>query len=335
VIYSGLPPRPGTGVWAEPDGPTVDQIIAAGLPGGQPTFNAGAQIDLSSGSPGRSRCFWRAAQQPISPQQDPVKSYADLFTTPSAAGAPPPGDAPSRRLLAERRSVLDYVGASLTKFGNRLGTDDRARVQAHADAIRTLERTLSAPGAECGGQSAGPIASGASYLQTVGAFFRLTVAALNCGATRVATVQLADALGANVTFPFLGIQAPPAHKSPSWSWSDIAQNPVQGGIDTKQTVDCFWMGQLAALIGQLEDASDPAGGTLLDNTVVLWGNDVHDGVDKDPQRLPWLLAGRAGGYLRTNQCLAGGSTTEVLAALCEAMGVTHHPYGAPRRELKA
>ena len=46
------------------------------------------------------------------------------------------------RALARRKSVLDFVGGELSKFANNLGTDDKAKVQSHLQAIQSLESQL-------------------------------------------------------------------------------------------------------------------------------------------------------------------------------------------------
>jgi hypothetical protein len=58
---------------------------------------------------------------------------------------------------------------------------------------------------------------------------------------------------------------------------------------------------------------------------------MHEGADHGSQQIPWLLAGKGGGYFKTGQCFAsdGRNTTSVLADICNAMGVAQHPFGAP------
>jgi hypothetical protein len=154
----------------------------------------------------------------------------------------------------------------------------------------------------------------------------------------VATLQLSDANGVDIDFGSF-VPGVPArgtgYKTAFRNWSDLAHNPVLMGVDHKKIVDQWWMGQLAGIIDKLKAAPDAALGTLFDSTVVLWGNDMQDGSNREAQKLPWLLAGRASGYFKTGQCLAGKTTTMALASLCEAMGVTNHPYGPVHPGLQA
>ena len=71
------------------------------------------------------------------------------------------------------------------------------------------------------------------------------VAALACGVTGVATLQLADAHGLNIDFrafvPGLPAQPTGGYKTPFANWRDVGHNPVIGGQDMKAMVDAWWM----------------------------------------------------------------------------------------------
>jgi hypothetical protein len=330
TMYYGLPARPGTGGYQEPGGPTVDQVIAqaVGSSSARRSFHAALfprppLVD----APGARSCFWSGANQPINPETDPVKTYADLF-----AGRQPDTDV--TRVLVEHRSILDYVGGSLERFKTRLGTEDRQVVEAHLQALRDFEHQLqSAAAAGCMGPPPSP--ADGDYPRLLAAFLAITVAVLRCGISRVATLQLSDATGTQIDFGFVPGLPPraPGTKAPTRNWSDLGHNPILGGVDHKRIVDEFWMSQLAMLIAQLQASPDGAG-TLFDSTVILWGNNMQDGANRAAQKIPWLLAGSAGGYFKTGACLGGGTTTQVLASLCGAMGVAAHPYGAPYPGLR-
>jgi hypothetical protein len=69
---------------------------------------------------------------------------------------------------------------------------------------------------------------------------------------------------------------------------------------------------------------------------------MNDGADGNAQKLPWLLAGKCGGYLKTGQVAdsAGKPLHGVLAELCNAMEVpvasfADAIYGTPMAGLKA
>jgi hypothetical protein len=331
TMYYGLPAGPGSGGYPEPDGPTVDQVIARaiGSPSGRRSFHASVQPQPPPiAAPGARFCFWAGAGQPINPVADPLAAYMDLF-----AGAAGPSDAATVKLLAERRSILDYVWVSLDRFKTRLGSDDRARIDDHLAAIREFEQQLqSTAAAGCSGPAPAPGSPGPpDYDKRLASFLHITLAVLKCGISRVVTLQLSDATGTLVDFgPFVpAIPAPGSGAAPPpRTWSELGHDPVVGGVDRKRVVDQWWMAQLSGLIDQMKSVPGAGQGTLFDSTVVLWGNNMEDGANRASQKIPWLLAGSAGGYFKTGQCLGGKTTRMVLASLCEAMGVGAHPYGA-------
>jgi hypothetical protein len=67
---------------------------------------------------------------------------------------------------------------------------------------------------------------------------------------------------------------------------------------------------------------------------VLWANPVEEG-DHNSDKMPWLIACKAGGPLRTGQhvAAAGRPSSGVLAALAQALAVPNQPFGAPMPEL--
>jgi hypothetical protein len=62
---------------------------------------------------------------------------------------------------------------------------------------------------------------------------------------------------------------------------------------------------------------------------------MQEGANHNEQMMPWMLAGNCGGYFATGNCLASGGrpSTEVMAGICEALGVKH-PYGRVLAGLK-
>jgi len=350
TAYYGLAPK-AAGEYAEPNGPTVDQIIAKATSGssmsGRPSFHAAVQIQLppSLGGPGHNHCFWVGAGQAINPELDPYKTYADIF---AGATAPAPGmpvdDTAAKAVLARKQSILDFVTGSLNRFKARLGTDDKMVVDGHFNSIRELEQQLSSAGTVSGGNCGATqpgmfnIADNTQYEKIYDVYTVLMQAVQRCGVSHITTLQLADATGDSVNF---GAYVPgvPAkgtgYKTAFRNWHDLGHNPVLGGVDHKSIVDQWWMAKFATLIDQLKAAPDPSGGTAFDNTLILWGNHMHEGADHGSQRIPWLLAAGKNMGLKTGQCIGGNNTTAALSDICSAMGVPMNPFGAGIPGLKA
>jgi hypothetical protein len=160
----------------------------------------------------------------------------------------------------------------------------------------------------------------------------LMIAALRCDVTRVTTLQMADATGANLPWSFLpGIpELGTGFHSSKRNWHDIGHNPVMGGVDHKRMVDKWCMVQFADLLTKMKSVVEP-GGTLLDSSVVLLTNCMEDGANHDTQKIPWILAGKCGGFFRTGFCAesAGKPLNGVLTDVCNAMGVPVEYFGNP------
>jgi Protein of unknown function (DUF1552) len=341
-IYWGL--EPGVkGSYKEPKSKTLDQVIGFGLPkpeSGRLSLPLHVQVDRapqSAPAPGSSRCFWLGKGQPINPIGDPYATYQEIFGgAPIGGGANGGADDPAiKRLMGQRRSILDYVGRNLEAFKARLGADDRMSIEAHFQSVRDLEQQLQSAGsgasASCGGQRGTMINlnDGLKYPDILKAHMSLVIQSLKCGVTNVATIQLSDSSGNNINFAFVpGIpEQGTGYKTPFRNYHDVGHNPMFMGVDHKRIVDRWMMQQLANFITDMK-AVPEEGGTLLDNSVILFGNHMQDGANHDENKIPWVLAGSAGGYFNTGQCppSAGKPLNGVMTDICQAMGVPS-PFG--------
>jgi hypothetical protein len=70
---------------------------------------------------------------------------------------------------------------------------------------------------------------------------------------------------------------------------------------------------------------------MLDNTIVLWAKELADGRRHDGKSVPFILAGKAGGYLKTGRYLNfnGAPHQKLLVSVCQAMGLTNPTFGDP------
>ena len=71
-------------------------------------------------------------------------------------------------------------------------------------------------------------------------------------------------------------------------------------------------------------------GSVLDNTLVLWGNEVAVGSSHAHTDIPFLMAG-GGWYFRTGRALTynGASHSNLLVSVLNAMGVNATTFGNP------
>jgi Protein of unknown function (DUF1552) len=323
---SPLNPGPFAGVGAAPagwaTGPSVDQRIADGL--AAPTQLRSLELGVQVGSADNwGRMCYRAANQPLVPTDDPAAVYASVFTDLHTDPA----------LLARQRkrhqSILDTVGGEYTRLAATLGTADRQRLAEHLNAVRELESRLTTDlvvnNAACSDPPVTQIASQANdSFPAVGALqMDLLTMALACDLTRVASLQWARSVS-QVQFTWLGI--PEGHHDLSHrADSDLA------ALDKLTRINTWYASQLASLIQRLKSTPDGAGGTLFDGTLILWCNELAKGNTHSRLAAPYVLAGGAGGALRTGRYLSyeGQSLphNNLLVSLLNALGIPDTSFG--------
>jgi hypothetical protein len=224
-----------------------------------------------------------------------------LFTTLFSGATMTPATVSS--LTARRKSVLDYLLPELQGFAARRGTDDRALISAHFDSIRQLESSLTAT--SMGGAGCKPVSPGAptAYQDQVKGFNDLVAMAFRCDVTRAVAISWADNGGSGpYTMPFLNLNDPT-----SMAIGEVHNIAHEGsaGYPKKTIIDTWYLQQLAYLAGLL-DGSAEGSGTILDNSLVVLGNDMNEGSYHAVSNIPYVLVGGAGGALKTGRVVKVG-----------------------------
>jgi hypothetical protein len=281
---------------------------------------------------GYATLSWTGNRAPFSAESDPRKLFATLFAGRSTG---PTVDPALVRLLKKRQSVLDYVGKTLERQSERLGTDDQRKIQIHLEAVRSIERQLQGSSAvtttcEPPTVAATDFKAMENFPALVDAEMDLIVAAMACGLTRVSTLALGDGEDYNIYFPWLGltgkgIEFPTRHKH------DIAHRPGEGNAD-KIATEKWFMTKFARLLDRLASVPE-GGGTLLDNTVVLWLNSLNSGFGHSVLKLPIIVAAGANTGIRTGgrlMELKNEAHNKLLASLSNAVDVPMEGWGDPR-----
>ncbi len=315
-------------------GPSIDQHIAGQLDA------AGVRTKLRSlelrvhptaaGNLAYSYMCYAGKAQPVASVNDPVQIFGRLFADPPASPDDPAARLAQMQKLARRTSVLDHVLGEYKSLAARVGTDDRQRLEQHFTAVRNVEMRLatqagmSAPQAAACKKAASPTAT--TDIPKLGrTLMDLLKIAWECDLTRVATIQWGQA-ATNLTLRWLGMTK---------DWHTVSHNP--GEMDptaVKQLVDIdTWLaGELAYFLGELRKTPDAEGGNLLTSSSVLWVNEIARGYDHSQVAVPFLVAGRLGGALRTGRRLkfSGRAHNDLLVTVMNAMGIPGAQFGDPR-----
>jgi hypothetical protein len=323
---------PPTAGWAA--GISIDQHIAKALNPPTPwkTLELGVQvIDAEV----RGRISYLGPSQPVPPMESPYDASDRLF----AAAVPPTA---MDRLRARRKTVLDLVGADITAVRGRVGAEDRLKLDAHLQAVQDIGRRLAtpAPGAGGGAACAGPTVgarmdvAAPANMPAIGKLqMDIAATALACDLTRIVTLQWTYA-ESNQTFPWLGINE--FHHVMSHAGDSDAT-----ALENLTKINVWYAEQLAYFLGKLASYVE-SDRTLLDNTAVVWCNEVGKGNNHAHRDLPVLIAGSCGGHFRTGRFvdyMAGGAAgrphNDLLIALAQAMGTTDTSFGDPAHVMGA
>jgi hypothetical protein len=292
---------------------SIDQQIAAVI--GKTTKKASVQLLLNTSPSGDSlyTCVsWRDAVSPLSAEKNPKALFDSFFAgyTPSSGSGPSPDQL---RAAAFEKSILDFVSTDATQLKAQLGKDDNVKLDQYLDGIRSLETQLAAPSTSVGcNPGAGPTVT-TDFPTTLKNAMDVLVLGLQCDVTRVATLMIGIGRG-GPDFTFLGL--PGDHHA----YSHYTDDPTYPTGVAK--IEKWEMEQLAYLLTKMKAVTDPDGKTLLDNSAVLMGSDVADGVTHSQKGMTYILAGKAGGALAPGRHLKfpSLSNSNLLLSLLQTFG---------------
>jgi hypothetical protein len=295
---------------------SVEQAIATSIGNETPyrSLEFGAQ---TGGANVWTRMSYSDANQPLPPEDNPQAMFDRLFAD---LGADPAG---VEKLKAERRSVIDLVKGDLESIQSRYGGNDRIKVEAHLDAIRAVEMRNDAAVPACDTPSLDlgfdPFANG-NFPAVVQRQIDLMVMALACDLTRVASMQCSASVSGTL-FSWLGQST--GHHDLSHLGDD---DPTM--IQQITDVNIWYAQQLNYLLDAL--AAVPEGdGTLLDNTLVVWGNELSRGNSHGNHPVPFVLAGGAGVGLAGGRYLQYDRVphNRMLVSICQMLGHDVDTFG--------
>ncbi|HEY8374953.1 MAG TPA: DUF1552 domain-containing protein [Nannocystis sp.] len=304
--------------WA--DGISVDQAIADVI-GGETKFRSLEFGVYVYGANVGSRISYRGPAQPIPPENDPRAAFNRIFGDYEA------DPAAQMRRIAERRSVLDAVTRDYERLIARVGAEDKIKLEAHLAAIRDIEMRLDSGG---GLSEACDPALGEVPEQKVGNIpelgrlqMDLLAMALACDLTRVASIMWTNSASGK-PFPWLSI--PEGHH-------ELAHRG-DGDLDAQEKltkINTWYAEQFAYLIKKLKEIPE-GGGSVLDNTLLVWVNEHQKGNDHDRREMPYVLAGKAGGAMKPGRWLqieGDVAHNDLWTGCMNAMGIEATIFGNP------
>jgi hypothetical protein len=269
-------------------GPTIDQVIADRI--GTTTAIRSLQFGVSKfdspadgGTAGNVISVRQLVTSqgsslvPLVPERNPKSIWQSIFGTPPA----PQGI---------RNSMLDFVKYDLGNIRSRLGPVDRARIDAHLDGIRALERRIAGSGAcTAPAEPTEDNSENASVLEKVAVINRimadLTAVIFACDLTRVASVML-NSIASECNFGELPVLD---HDRSVHEWSHSVLTPGTNGVPAYDNNCKFMLSRfgdwLRSFKAKLEGSEN-----LLDSTIFYCSTEIANG-NHQVARQPVLLGG--------------------------------------------
>lgn len=303
---------------------SLDQFISDGLKSNGITTQI-PHLVLGDGTTEQKTTFYRDGQA-LTPVSAPATAFNAIFSGRTPSATPPAGGGTPEvdPRLARRQSILDLMNAELTQLKNTLGTEERAKLDVHAESLRQIEQRLAAQMGE-GGEGVveaaactipSSPANTSKLLLDSSLMLQLSISAFGCDLTRVAAVQYGHHQKAAVEIP---------NVTGEWH-NEFLHDPNKAA--QLQQLEQWLCGEYAKAVQQLKSLPAPDGdGTLFDQTMFIWARDMGDAINHGDSNMVYVFSGGAGGYLKHNAngryIRASGGHVKALVSCIDAMGITN------------
>lgn len=271
-----------------------------------------------------TRMSYAGANQPVAPIDDPYQMFDKLY-----------GQQKNRQMLA---SVLDGLSDDYKRLSTMLSTEDRRILEEHLQLTRQLEKDLQtemAAGQKKEGDSGKDVGHAVPTLppnieeqndnmplitkmQT-----DLLVNSFAADFARLATFQITNSVG-QPKMTWLGIEE--GHHGLSHE-PDSNEDSYEKLIK----INTWYCEQVAYLAKKLSETPEPgADGSMLDNTTIVWTNELGKGNSHTRDNIPFVMVGGGLGW-NTGQAFDMGKVphNRLLMSFCEAMGHPVESFGNP------
>jgi len=279
-------------------GISVDQVAASKV--GKATRFASLEIgceqirDAGNCDSGYSCAYsnnlsWRGESTPNYKEIDPRQVFDRLFGTPGQK------DANKDKRDLYNKSILDFVAEDAQALRGKLGATDQHKLDEYLCGIREIELRIARdqPKVEVGDSKLHrPTGySREKYQEHIRIMADLLVLAFQGDLTRISTFAFAND-GSNRSYRFIDVAD--GHHDLSHHGRDKVK------LAKIQKINQFHATQFAYLVQKLKSVKE-GDRSLLDSCMIVYGSGISDGDRHNHNDLPILLAGKAGGSIRTGR----------------------------------
>ena len=285
-----------------------------------------------------THCSFRSATQPVPAEINPRSVLNRLFGKSDRPGhlrQPDPLD----------RQMLDLVIVGAKDLRKKLPHDDQHKLDEYLDSVRAVERRIAAieyRQKEAALEKAGvsvtkrnssdsppievKIPEGDKRSEYMQVMCDLNVLAFQSDTTRVSTYIGSTPNG--VSYPELGFR--------NEHHSQTHHNNEAEKVRKVAAITAFNIAQFAHMVKKMA-AIREGDGTLLDNCIMMWGSGLEDGNKHERKNLPFIIAGKGGGSIKTGQFFPDikGNQGDLLTTLLTCAGIpTDRPVGIATKQIK-
>jgi len=276
-------------------GESADQIVAkhAGAKTRFPSLELGIEDARQAGNcdSGYSCAYtnnlaWRSETAPMPPTLNPRELFERLFG--QDAHLTPEQRAQRSRF---RATILDFVAEDTRSLQRELGPTDRRKLDEYLSSIRSIERQIERAEHENEQIDPGlnkPYGVPADFAEHFKLMSDMLTVALQADMTRVFTFLMTRE---GTSRPYREIGIPDGHHPLTHhrNQDDWIEKVIQ--------INTYHVEQFAAWIDRLKSIEE-GDGTLLDNSMIVYGAGLSDGNRHLHHDLPTMIVGKGGGTIK-------------------------------------
>lgn len=335
-------------------GVSVDQVFAqqlghqtrlASLELGTEPIHTGVDFNVNYTMLYGSHIAWRTPTSPLPPEINPRFVFDRLFRE----------NAAQRRASAmENKSVLDLVLSDARALRGKVGVEDQQKLDEYLESIRSVEQRIEADIAR--------VASG----ENLDPAMKAEIGSLDERITRIMAGNKADPGGRLrldhtehsrlmmdlITLAFWSDSTRASTFMFGWAVSGKNFSFLPGvtqshhelshhenhhdKLDQYQKINTWHVDQFAYMLDRMKSIKEGEG-TLLDNSMVMFGSSLRDGNSHNPNNLPLILAGKGGGKIATGRHLVSPKDTpmcNLFLSMLQTAGVKADRFGDSKEPLK-
>lgn len=300
AFLTGAHPRKTNGADIQ-NGISVDQVTAKYV--GDATRFASLELGLEASAQAgncdsgyscayASNMSWRGPTNPMAKEVDPGALFDRLF-----AGQSVKETKQSQSVREKyRKSVLDFVLEDASRLQKTLPAVDRRKLDEYLYSVRDVEKRIG--GAERlrlteDGVPDYPRPSGVpkELSKHSELMMDMITLAFQTDSTRILSFMFTNA-GSNRSYPEIGVSEG-HHETSHHGKSDEKQANIA-------KINRYHLDRFAYLLDRMKQIPE-ADGTLLDHCMLIYGSGISDGDRHNHDDLPILLAGGAGGRIKTGR----------------------------------